>query len=119
MAKLQPAGVLKRIELPSSKDEPIEDDRGWIVLETGAILAGDILNIKEMTTDAPLKMQFPILVNRIKEWNMKDVDGEVAAINESTVSRLAIEDLTILMGELFNSEGTGESAPLVPTTSGN
>jgi len=116
MAQLIPNGGLKKVWLPSSANEPIEDDKGWAVIETGAIKAGDVLYMDASSTKYGMAFNMMLLAQRIKEWNIKDASGAVAEISLDTVKQLDLEDVTVLINELELQASEGTTTPLVPTT---
>jgi hypothetical protein len=90
--------------LPSSNDLP-EDQKEWVTLRVGQLLGGDILrSISDVES-----MMLSVLVGRIVEWNVRDLEGNVAAITAENVSMLPMEDLTFLLEKFKGDEEAATS----------
>lgn len=97
----------KKIYLPSSADLP-EEEKEWVVLEMGPMIGSDVVIVENFTTASGF--QFDILAHRLLEWNVRDLDGDVAATTKDNIRRLPKDDLMFLMTEV-TTEATVDSLP--------
>jgi hypothetical protein len=90
-----------------------EDQQGWVVMEVGPMISGDMVGFDPETTSDSIAITFALLANRIKEWNYGYTDPEgkehMLPITIENVKKLDYRDYTYLMQEV-----TGDT----PETSG-
>lgn len=107
MPKLAVTTNLQKVYLPSTAKEADEQNKAWVVLNTGALSPRDILEADP--SGGQMKITVHMLASRIKEWNFTDDSGERVVIDFDSVTRLDLEDFTFLAGAI-DSEVTGLDA---------
>ena len=109
---LSKSNEIKQLFLPTSKDLP-EGDKEWVTIEVGPILGGDILNVAGNTDSS--EMMLTMLLKRIKEWNVRDINNDIAPLSTESIKHLSMDDLSFLLSEFMGAEAATGTDPKVIT----
>jgi hypothetical protein len=96
MPQLGNEEINQQIILPSTLDLP-EDQRAWVVMDVSPNKAGDYYNINNMVVG---HITFAVLLERIKDWNYQDAEGEKLPITLDTLKRLNAQDFQFLQEQI-------------------
>lgn len=80
---------IERFYLPSTKDAPNEEDRGWVDIKNKAT-GGDVLAAGFGTDN--LSRTAGLIASLVTDWNFFDEDGNKEPITPATVALLPPED---------------------------
>lgn len=83
----------EKIYLPSTENEPNEDDRAFVEMKTQAI-GGDMMSagIGVDNVERTIRLIAALVTN----WNFTDEEGKIEPINYETIARLEPQDFTVL-----------------------
>lgn len=88
---------VKKVFLPSTENEPNEEDRAWVVVKEKLLLR-DLVALSDGANDTENALNG--LASYIKDWNFTKDDGTKEDINAESVGRLEAVDFNFLAGEM-------------------
>lgn len=90
---------LEKIYLPSTEKDPVEENRGWVVMDVSPLLAGDADAVESGTKSGAAATR-QMLAKRIKEWNYTQADGTPIDITAENLRFFNMEDFGFLQEKI-------------------